>query len=122
LGLGVHVRGADLHHVDVEQRLDGLANLRLVRLVVHAEGVLAGLGEREGLLGQDRPDDHLGWVHYAALPSSLDAGDSAPAESPTESAPADFARACNACSAASDTSSDAAPTMSATPASCTGSA
>src|SRR3954452_17840774 len=32
LGLGPHRRGADLDHLDVEQRLDSLADLRLVRV------------------------------------------------------------------------------------------
>src|ERR1700744_5144283 len=69
LGLGLHRGGADLDHLDIPQLLDGLADLGLVRLVVDAEGVLAGLGEHEGLLGHDRADDDLTGVHYAASSS-----------------------------------------------------
>jgi hypothetical protein len=40
--------------LNVEQRLDGLLDLRLVRLVVHAERVLVGGRQDVGLLGDDR--------------------------------------------------------------------
>src|SRR6478752_5824036 len=69
LGLGGDLRGADLDDVDVEQRLDGLLDLRLVRLVVHAERVLVGGRQDVALLGDDRADDHLAVVHqdFASL-------------------------------------------------------
>src|SRR5205085_2357731 len=63
--------------------------------IVHAERVLAVLCENESLLGHHRADDHLARLHHDALATS----------SPI---------------AASDTSSDAAPITSATPASATG--
>ena len=63
LGLGGDLRGADLDDVHVEQRLDGLLDLRLVRLVVHAERVLVGGRQDVALLGDDRADDHLAVVH-----------------------------------------------------------
>src|SRR5919108_5109896 len=51
LGLGLDRDRADVEHLDVgEQLLDGLADLRLVRLLVHAEGVLARRREHVGLL------------------------------------------------------------------------
>src|SRR4051794_19760646 len=67
LGLGGDLRGAHLDHVDVEQRLDGLLDLRLVRLVVHAERVLVGRREHVALLGDDRADDDLAVIHQEFL-------------------------------------------------------
>src|SRR3954451_11424394 len=100
LGLGLHARGADLEHLDVgEELLDGLPDLRLVRLLVHAERVLAELGEHEGLLGDDRADHHLAGLHQ----------DPTYTDSPT-------ARATTSSSARSEISSEAAPMMSAMPA------
>src|SRR6201999_3101670 len=66
LGLGLHRHGAYGDDPDVEELFDGLADLGLVRLVVDAEGVLAGLGQDVGLLRDDRTDDELAGVHYAA--------------------------------------------------------
>src|SRR3954454_19820106 len=63
LGLGGDLGGAHLDDVHVEQELDGLLDLRLVRLVVHAERVLVGGRQDVALLGDDRPDDHLAVVH-----------------------------------------------------------
>src|SRR6185312_7231329 len=96
---------ADVDDLDVEQLLDRLADLRLVRAVVHAECVLAGLGEHERLLGDDRADDHLRRIHQPSSPSSE---------------PDPLARATSSAIAACETSNDAAPTTSATPASPTG--
>src|SRR3954449_2878919 len=99
LGLGGDLGGADLDHVHVEQRLDGLLDLRLVRLVVHAERVLVGGRQDVALLGDDRADDHLAVVHqdFASL----------------------RARAVSESSAACEATSVAARTRSATPMSST---
>src|SRR5690349_6095708 len=99
LGLGGHGRGADLEHVDVEQALDGLLDLRLVRVGVHAERVLAGRGQHVRLLGHDRADQNLGVVHQERSSRR--------------------ARAVRLSSAACDTTTVAAPTRSATPTSST---
>ena len=50
LGLGLDRRGAYLDDVHVEQRLDGLADLRLVRFVMDAEGVAVKRREDVALL------------------------------------------------------------------------
>src|SRR3954449_11348716 len=97
LGLGGHLGSAHLDDVDVEQGLDGLLDLRLVRLVVHAERVLVGGREHVALLGDDRADDHLRVVHQEAF----------------------RARATRLSSAAWLSTSVAAPTRSATPTSST---
>src|SRR3954451_9743817 len=97
LGLGGDLGGAHLDHVDVEQRLDGLLDLGLVRLVVHAERVLVGGRQHVALLGDDRADDHLRVVHQEAF----------------------LARATRLSSAAWLSTSVAAPTRSATPTSST---
>src|SRR4029077_7902797 len=88
-----------------------LAHLGLVRVVMHAERVLAGLRQREALLGDDRPDDHLCCLHQAAASSVTRARGAGAVASATSVG-----------RAASETSSDAAPTRSATPVSSTGSA
>src|SRR5881398_3583795 len=62
LGLGLHGGGAHVDDLHVEQRLDRLADLSLVRVVVDAERVLAGRGEHVALLAHDRADDDLGVV------------------------------------------------------------
>src|SRR3954464_15025310 len=69
LGLGGDLGGAHLDDVHIEQRLDGLLDLRLVRLVVHAERVLVGGRQDVALLGDDRADDHLAVFHqdFASL-------------------------------------------------------
>src|SRR3954454_12922335 len=97
LGLGGDLGGAHLDDVHVEQRLDGLLDLRLVRLVVHAECVLVRGREHVALLGDDRADDHLRVVHQEAF----------------------LARATRLSSAAWLSTSVAAPTTSATPTSST---
>src|SRR5262245_40864418 len=81
LGLGGDLRGADLDDVDVEQRLDGLLDLGLVRLVVHAERVLVGGREHVALLGDDWADDHLAVVHQEAFLARSVSLSSAPCES-----------------------------------------
>src|SRR3954453_7013357 len=99
LGLGRHGRGADLEHGDVEQGLDGLLDLRLVRAGVHAERVLAGGRQHVRLLGHDGTDEHLAVVHYERSSRR--------------------ARAVRLSSAPCDATTVAAPTMSATPTSST---
>src|SRR5205814_7933420 len=55
---GAHDEGAHVGHGDLEQRLDGRADLRLGRGRVHAESVLfASLVGRRGFLGDDRAHD-----------------------------------------------------------------
>src|SRR3954447_15186715 len=71
LGLGRHRGGAHVDDADVEELLDRLLDLRLVRVRVHAERVLADRRERVGLLGDDRLDDHLAGVHQALTSSFL---------------------------------------------------
>src|SRR3954454_432062 len=67
LRLRGHRGGADLDHLDVrEELLDGLLDLRLVRVRVDPERVLAGRREHVGLLGDDGPDEHLAGVHRYA--------------------------------------------------------
>src|SRR3954469_9553028 len=94
LGLGLDGHGAHLDDADVEQLLDGLADLRLVRLGMHAERVLVGGGEDVALLADDRADDHLRGLHQAASP---------------------LARVVSASSASCEASTALAPTMSAMP-------
>src|SRR3954471_9590715 len=97
LGLGLDGHGAHLDDADVEQLLDGLADLRLVRLGVHAERVLVGGGEDVALLADHRADDHLGRLHQASAPFSP------------------FARAVSASSASCEASTALAPMRSTTP-------
>src|SRR5256885_445115 len=99
----------DAHRVHVlnahaEDLLDGLAHLRLVRLVVDAERVLVGGEERVALLADDRADDHAARIHQEASP-------------PFALRPSPFAvaSAVSASSAAGVTTSRAAPMTSATP-------
>src|SRR4051794_11107901 len=101
LGLGRHRRGADLEHADVEELLDRLLDLGLVRVRVDPERVLADRRQRVRLLGDDRLDDHLTGVHQAATSSARDA--SLRARAVTDS------------SASAVSTIVAAPTMSATP-------
>src|SRR3954465_2126768 len=53
LGLGLHRHRVDLDDVDVEERLDGLADLRLVGVRVDPERVLLRGREHVGLLADD---------------------------------------------------------------------
>ena len=73
LGLGLDAHRADLDDVDVEQRLDGLADLRLVGVGVDAEGVAVGGREHVALLRDDRADDHLGVLHQDSSPAAAPA-------------------------------------------------
>src|SRR3954462_10711936 len=93
LGLGLHRHGADLDDGDVEELLDGLANLRLVRVGVDAERVLVGARQDVALLADDRADDDLGGLHYArtspvarAVSSSIAAREATRALAPMRSA------------------------------------
>src|SRR3954463_2129849 len=91
LGLGLHGGRAHVDDLHVEQRLDRLADLRLVRVVVDAERVLAGGGEHVALLAHDRADDDLGVVHHEppfarSVRASAAAWDSSSADAPTTSA------------------------------------
>src|SRR3954451_21590549 len=97
LGLGLDRHRAHLDDLDLEELLDGLADLGLVRVRVDAERVLVGGRQHVALLADDRPDDHLGGIHYfvALLVSSS--------------------------SAACDASTEPAPTRSATPTASAGS-
>src|SRR3954447_15820292 len=59
LRLAAHADGADVRDRDVEEVLDGLADLGLMRRVEDPERVLVvRLDELEALLGDDRADDH----------------------------------------------------------------
>src|SRR5215212_6885412 len=100
LRLGGDGGRADVEHLDLEQRLDGLLDLRLVRVLVHAERVLVGRRQHVGLLGDDGPDDHLAGLHQvvASLRSRF------------------VARAVSASIAAWEATSVPGLTMSATPA------
>src|SRR2546423_8070499 len=55
-----------LEHTHSEDLLDALADLRLVRAVVHAERVLLAVQQRVALLRHDRADDHRARVHAVA--------------------------------------------------------
>src|SRR6185312_10667416 len=105
LGLGLDAERADLHDVDVEESLDGLADLRLVGVGVDAEGVAVGRGEHVALLRDHRADDHLRVLHQEA---------SSPAVAPDAARGAPV-RAVRASRAFSESSSEAAPTTSVTP-------
>src|SRR5206468_4756030 len=66
---GTHDQGAHVRHGDLEQRLDGRADLRLGRRRVHAEGVLfAGLVRRRGFLGDDGAHDQPVQVRHLPPP------------------------------------------------------
>src|SRR4051812_40494857 len=63
LRLRLHAHRAHLDHAHAEDLLNGLADLRLVRVVVDAERVLVRREQRVALLGDDRLDDHGAGVH-----------------------------------------------------------
>src|SRR4051794_12677687 len=63
LGLGLHRGGPNLDDAHVEELLDRLADLRLVRVRVDAERVLVVRGEHVALLADDRADDDLARMH-----------------------------------------------------------
>src|SRR4051812_18366171 len=58
-GLAVTVRGGDFVHFDVEDLLDGVFDLRLVRARVDDEGVLALVEQPVRLRGADRGDEDV---------------------------------------------------------------
>src|SRR5881398_1437300 len=71
LPLGPHHQRAHVGHGHVEQRLDGRADLRLGRLLLHTKRVfLPGLKRRRGLLGDDRPDDQMVPLRHPRPPPS----------------------------------------------------
>src|SRR3954447_20792 len=65
LRLRADVDGAHVLHAHAEDLLDGLADLRLVRVRMDAERVLVGGQQRVRLLADDRPDQDLARVHDA---------------------------------------------------------
>src|SRR5687768_9779311 len=97
------LRRAHSEHGHAEQLLDGLLDLRLVRVRMDAERVLVGRRQHVGLLGDDGPDDHLGRIHQAL------------ASSRPMRTTGFFARSVSVLSATSEMSSVAWPTRSATP-------
>src|ERR671935_1078188 len=62
LRLRLHLEDVDRLDVDVEELLDRLADLRLVRVRVHAERVLALLDQRVALLRDDGGEQDFVWV------------------------------------------------------------
>src|SRR5688572_25943065 len=62
LRLRPHLEDVDADHLDVEELLDGLADLRLVRPRVDLEGVLVVLDEAVALLRDDRGENDLAGV------------------------------------------------------------
>ena len=58
-GFGLHLDDVHGLDVDLEELLDGLADLRLVRVAVHAERVLAVADQAVALLGHDRREQDL---------------------------------------------------------------
>src|SRR5438094_7526853 len=69
---GAHHQGAHVGHGDLEQRLDGRADLRLGRGRVHPKGVLlASLVGRRGFLGDDRAHDQTVLVRHLRSPPPL---------------------------------------------------
>src|SRR5215217_5140182 len=72
LALALAVGGRDLQHLDVEDRLDGLADLDLVGVGVDLEGVGPLVEEVVRLLAHHRLEDHVAWLHQA--PSSTAVG------------------------------------------------
>src|SRR5204863_2901807 len=91
LRLRLHLRSANRAHLDVEDLLDGVCDLKLVRPLVHPERVLALPHQGVALLRDHGPDDHLARLHQTARPLSSSR-------------------------AASEITSDVAPMTSATPA------
>src|SRR5581483_12460261 len=73
---GLHLDHVDANDLDLEELLDGLADLRLVRVLVHLERVLARDRRRVALLRDDRREQDLRGVHQLALPSTSSSADS----------------------------------------------
>src|SRR4029077_5077307 len=59
LGLRLHLDDVHVHDVDVEELLDGLPDLRLVRVRVHLERVLVLRDLLVALLRDHGPDQHF---------------------------------------------------------------
>src|SRR5262245_55084702 len=70
LGLGLDRQRPHVHYVDVEQRLHRLADLRLVRVGMDAEGVHVRRRQHVALLGYHRADDDLRVLHHELPPRS----------------------------------------------------
>src|SRR4029453_819565 len=103
LRLRLHLRDVHADHAHLEELLDRLADLRLVRLGVDAEGVLLLVDQAVALLRDHRRDQDLAGGQAHSDPSSAGvAADPAPA------------RARSPASAASETSSERAQTTAAT--------
>src|SRR5262249_34655385 len=100
-----HRRDVDREHAALEQLLHRLADLGLVRVGMHAEGVLLSLDQAVALLGDDRCDENLPGGEAHAAPSRVASSTTVPA------APA---RASTPESAACETGSEQAQTTAAT--------
>src|SRR3954471_1714287 len=74
LRLRLDAHRAHLEHAHAEDLLHGLADLRLVGVVVDAERVLVRREQRVALLGHDRADDHGAGVHAVAASRFVPAG------------------------------------------------
>src|SRR5581483_3451799 len=94
LRLRLHLGDVHRRHLDLEELLDRLADLRLVRVRVDAERVLARLDQAVALLGDDRRDQDLAGrkAHSASsffappLPARASSASSAPCETSSERA------------------------------------
>src|SRR5207249_7839668 len=84
LRLRGHRRDVDREHVHLEQLLDGLADLRLVRVLVDLEDVLVVLDQAVALLGDDRCEQDL--VRMEAQDALLCSSASAPSVTSSERA------------------------------------
>src|ERR1043165_6407216 len=62
--LALDVQGVDFDDVYLEDALDGVANLDLIRILGYAEGVLAMVAQVHALLSQQRPLDHEEWIFH----------------------------------------------------------
>src|SRR5207249_747050 len=91
--LGAHHQRAHVGHRHLEQRFDRRLDLRLRRLRMALEGVrLVGLEGRRGLLGDQRPHDHLMQLRHRtppprAWPPRAPPGPRAPAARPPQRPP-----------------------------------
>src|SRR5918993_324702 len=68
LGLRPDLDDVDRQHLHVEELLDGLPDLRLVRVGMHAEGVLPILDQAVALLGDDRREQNFVRMEAHAAP------------------------------------------------------
>ena len=60
--LALTVQGVDACNLDLEDVLDGLLDLGLVRSRVYLEGVLARVDQVVALLRDNRSNDYVAWV------------------------------------------------------------